>query len=121
MSATRSPSRLHSHPALISRLQTAGPVEAIDVERALILDRVARDGRSPPRRTKTTHCVAPLAQKPFVVPIPGTSHVGHLEENAAAAALSLSVDTAEVLARVFAPGAAAGLRYPQSHLARLGI
>jgi hypothetical protein len=26
-----------------------------------------------------------------------------------------------VLARVFAPGAAAGLRYPESHLARLGI
>jgi len=62
-----------------------------------------------------------LAQKPFVVPIPGTSHVRRLEQNAAAAALSLSVDTAEVLARVFAPGAAAGLRYPESHLARLGI
>jgi len=51
----------------------------------------------------------------------GTSHVRRLEENAAAAALSLSADTAEVLARVFAPGAAAGLRYPESHLARLGI
>ena len=62
-----------------------------------------------------------LAQKPFVVPIPGTSHVRRLEENAGAAALSLSADTAEVLAGVFAPGAAAGLRYPESHLARLGI
>src|SRR6201993_1629359 len=62
-----------------------------------------------------------LAQKPFVVPIPGTSHVRRLEENAVAAALSLSVDTAEVLAGIFAPGAAAGLRYPESHLARLGI
>ena len=51
----------------------------------------------------------------------GTSHVRRLEENAAAAALSLSADTAEVLARVFAPGAAAGLRYPESHLARLVI
>src|SRR5262249_5137207 len=46
-----------------------------------------------------------LAQKPFVVPIPGTSHVHRLEENAAAAAHSLSADTAEVLAHVFAPGA----------------
>jgi aryl-alcohol dehydrogenase-like predicted oxidoreductase len=62
-----------------------------------------------------------LAQKPLVVPIPGTSHVHRLEENAAAAAISLSADTAEVLARVFPPGAAAGLRYPESHLARLGI
>src|SRR3954452_16951452 len=44
-----------------------------------------------------------------------------LEENAEAAALSLSADTAEVLAGVFAPGAAAGLRYPESHLVRLGI
>jgi aryl-alcohol dehydrogenase-like predicted oxidoreductase len=62
-----------------------------------------------------------LAQKPFVVPIPGTSHVRRLEENAAAAALSLSADTAEALAHIFAPGAAAGPRYPESHLARLGI
>ena len=62
-----------------------------------------------------------LGQKPFVVPIPGTSHVRRLEENAATAALSLSADAAEVLTRVFAPGAAAGLRYPESHLGRLGI
>ena len=54
-----------------------------------------------------------LAQKPFVVPIPGTSHVRRLEENAAAVALSLSADTAKVLARVFPPGAAAGLRSKQ--------
>jgi aryl-alcohol dehydrogenase-like predicted oxidoreductase len=62
-----------------------------------------------------------LAQKPYVVPIPGTSHVRRLEENAAAATLAVSADTAEVLARAFAPGAAAGLRYPESHLVRLGI
>jgi aryl-alcohol dehydrogenase-like predicted oxidoreductase len=62
-----------------------------------------------------------LAQKPFVVPIPGTSHASRLEENTAAPALSISADTAETLAHVFAPGAAAGLRYPESHLARLGI
>jgi len=42
-------------------------------------------------------------------------------QNAAAVAHSLSADTAKVLARVFPPGAAAGLRYPESHLARLGI
>jgi aryl-alcohol dehydrogenase-like predicted oxidoreductase len=47
-----------------------------------------------------------LAQKPFIVPIPGTSHVRRLEENAAAATLFVSADTAEVPARVFAPGAA---------------
>ena len=62
-----------------------------------------------------------LAQRPFIVPIPGTSHAHRLAENAAAAALSFSADTREVLERIFAPGAAAGLRYPAGHLARLGI
>ena len=57
-----------------------------------------------------------LAQRPFIVPIPGTSHVHRLEENAAAAGLRLSADTADALAHVFAPGAAAGARYPAGHL-----
>jgi aryl-alcohol dehydrogenase-like predicted oxidoreductase len=62
-----------------------------------------------------------LSRKSFIVPIPGTSHVHRLEENAAAASLRISADTEDVLERTFAPGAAAGLRYPESHLVRLGI
>jgi len=62
-----------------------------------------------------------LSRKNFIVPIPGTSHVHRLEENAAAASLRISADTEDVLERTFAPGAAAGLRYPESHLVRLGI
>lgn len=62
-----------------------------------------------------------LSRKPFIVPIPGTSHAGRLEENAAAAELHLSADTEDVLERTFRPGAAAGLRYPEAHLVRLGI
>lgn len=62
-----------------------------------------------------------LSRRPFVVPIPGTSHVHRLEENAAAAGLQLSADTQDALDHVFAPGAAAGARYPQAHLERLGI
>ncbi len=62
-----------------------------------------------------------LSRAPFVVPIPGTSHVHRLEENAAAAALHMSADTEDVLQRTFAPGAASGLRYPEGHLRRLGI
>ncbi len=62
-----------------------------------------------------------LSRKPFIVPIPGTSHVQRLEENAAAAAITLSADTEDALAHVFAPGAAAGARYPEAHLRRLGI
>ena len=44
-----------------------------------------------------------------------------LEENAAAAGLHLSADTADALDHVFAPGAAAGTRYPAAHLERLLI
>jgi aryl-alcohol dehydrogenase-like predicted oxidoreductase len=62
-----------------------------------------------------------LSRRPFIVPIPGTSHVDRLEENAAAAGLSLSADTADALEHIFAPGAAAGARYPAGHLERLMI
>ena len=62
-----------------------------------------------------------LSRRPFIVPIPGTSHVHRLEENAAAAGLRLSADTEDALEHIFAPGAAAGARYPQGHLERLMI
>jgi aryl-alcohol dehydrogenase-like predicted oxidoreductase len=62
-----------------------------------------------------------LSRAPFIVPIPGTSHRHRLEENAAAVSLKISADTKDVLLRVFAPGAASGLRYPENHLLRLGI
>ena len=44
-----------------------------------------------------------------------------LEENAAAAGLRVSADTEDALEHIFAPGAAAGARYPAGHLERLGI
>ena len=62
-----------------------------------------------------------LSRATYVVPIPGTSHRHRLEENAAAASLEISADTEDALLQVFAPGAATGLRYPESHLVRLGI
>ena len=62
-----------------------------------------------------------LSRRPFIVPIPGTSDVHRLEENAAAAGLRLSADTEDALAHIFAPGAAAGARYPAAHLERLMI
>ena len=55
------------------------------------------------------------------MPIPGTSHRQWLEQNAAAASLKISADTKDALLKVFAPGAAIGLRYPENHLVRLGI
>jgi aryl-alcohol dehydrogenase-like predicted oxidoreductase len=62
-----------------------------------------------------------LSRGEFIVPIAGTSHIHYLEQNAAAAAIKLSADTEDALAHVFAPGAASGMRYPEAHLARLGI
>jgi aryl-alcohol dehydrogenase-like predicted oxidoreductase len=62
-----------------------------------------------------------LSRGDFVVPIAGTSHIHYLEQNAAASGIKLSVDTEDALAHICAPGAASGLRYPEAHLARLGI
>ena len=62
-----------------------------------------------------------LSRADYTVPIPGTSHRHRLEENAAAVSLKISPDTAAALLKVFAPGAASGLRYPENHLGRLGI
>ena len=62
-----------------------------------------------------------LSRGPYIVPIPGTSHRHRLEENATAVSLKISADTEDALLQVFTPGAASGLRYPENHLARLGI
>jgi aryl-alcohol dehydrogenase-like predicted oxidoreductase len=62
-----------------------------------------------------------LSRADYIVPIPGTSHRYRLEENAAAVSLKISADTTAALYKVFAPCAASGLRYPETHLVRLGI
>ena len=62
-----------------------------------------------------------LSRAPYIVPIPGTSHRHRLDENADAASLKISTDTADALLEVFTPDAASGLRYPENHLVRLGI
>jgi aryl-alcohol dehydrogenase-like predicted oxidoreductase len=62
-----------------------------------------------------------LSRGDFIVPIPGTSHAHYLEQNTAAAAIKLNADTEDALGHVFAPGAAAGPRYPEAYLARIGI
>jgi aryl-alcohol dehydrogenase-like predicted oxidoreductase len=62
-----------------------------------------------------------LSRGPYIVPIPGTSHRRRLDENADAASLKISTDTADALLEVFTLDAASGLRYPENHLVRLGI
>jgi aryl-alcohol dehydrogenase-like predicted oxidoreductase len=62
-----------------------------------------------------------LAHADDVVPIPGTSHVRNVEQNAAAIDIELTREDLQRLGRVFAPGAGAGLRYPESVLKGVGV
>lgn len=59
-----------------------------------------------------------LAQRPSIVPIPGTRRVERLEENAAAADLDLSATALERIEAAAASIAVQGARYPD-HLERM--
>ena len=54
-----------------------------------------------------------LAQKPWIVPIPGTTKFGRLEENLGAAALELTVEDLAGIERAAAAIPVAGARYPE--------
>lgn len=53
-----------------------------------------------------------LARAPFIVPIPGTRRIKNLEENAAAASLTLTDADLAAIEAVFPLNAAEGARYP---------
>lgn len=55
-----------------------------------------------------------LRQGDDVVPIPGTTRPERMEENVAAIGIELLEDEIRLLEEVFAPGAAAGERYPEA-------
>jgi len=54
-----------------------------------------------------------LAQKPWIVPIPGTTRLHRLEENMGAAAISLSAEELRNIDQAFAAIPVQGARYPQ--------
>ena len=58
-----------------------------------------------------------LAQKPWIVPIPGTTKLARLEENIGAASLSLSAQELRQLSDALAPGKVAGDRYSKEMMA----
>jgi aryl-alcohol dehydrogenase-like predicted oxidoreductase len=62
-----------------------------------------------------------LQQRDFIVPVPGTKRIGYLEDDAAAANVTLSPATLTELDRIFARGAVAGERYPPALLSRVHI
>lgn len=61
-----------------------------------------------------------LAQKPWIVPIPGTTKLHRLEENLGAAAVTLSDADRTAIAGVLAKVAVQGDRYPAHLQARVG-
>jgi aryl-alcohol dehydrogenase-like predicted oxidoreductase len=61
-----------------------------------------------------------LAQGEDIIPIPGTKQQKWLEQNVAAAELTLSQDELDLLAKTFKPGARAGERYTPGYFTTLG-
>ncbi|MFZ5747181.1 MAG: aldo/keto reductase [Pseudomonadota bacterium] len=61
-----------------------------------------------------------LARAPHVVTIPGTRSIAHLEENVAAARLTLDAATLARIDAIFAPGAIRGGRYSAGMQAQVG-
>jgi aryl-alcohol dehydrogenase-like predicted oxidoreductase len=104
--------RRHAHPRFQEgnfeqNLSLLGPIE-----------RLAQDKGWAPAQVALTWL---LAQGDDIVPIPGTKRRKWLEQNVAAVDFSLSADELAMLSAAFPPGAAAGLRYPEFQLVKLGI
>ncbi len=62
-----------------------------------------------------------LSRGSNIIPIPGTSRPARLEENAAAARITLSPSTLSTIEDVFPRQVAAGTRYPEPMMERLGL
>jgi aryl-alcohol dehydrogenase-like predicted oxidoreductase len=62
-----------------------------------------------------------LAQRDFIVPLPGSKQRRWLEENVKAVEMALSRETLDALDEAFPPEAVAGTRYPEAQMKRLGI
>ncbi|RTL44396.1 MAG: aldo/keto reductase [Burkholderiales bacterium] len=93
--------------------------EAREANQALVdaIGDIARDRQATPAQVALAWL---LAQRPWIVPIPGTTKLHRLDENLASTQLSLTAEDlariAEVLARIPVQGA----RYPAQLAARVG-
>jgi aryl-alcohol dehydrogenase-like predicted oxidoreductase len=61
-----------------------------------------------------------MKKRPFVVPIPGTKRRKYLEENVAAASVTISDQELAAIDAAFPPNAAVGTRYPQAMMGSVG-
>lgn len=64
--------------------------------------------------------LSPAARGFAIIPIPGTKRRKWLDQNAASVGVHLSKSDLSMIERYFAPGAAAGDRYPPNRMAELG-
>lgn len=82
------------------------------VNQALIdlLGKIAKDLNASPAQIALSWL---LAQKPWIVPIPGTTKVSRLEENIGAAAITLSSDELKKINDALAKIEVQGARYPE--------
>lgn len=62
-----------------------------------------------------------LAQKPWIVPIPGTTHIAHMEENLGAAAITFTGDELRLLNGAVAAVHIQGERLPPAVLQMSGV
>jgi aryl-alcohol dehydrogenase-like predicted oxidoreductase len=92
-------------------------VEARKANQALVdlLGQVAQQKGATPAQVALAWL---LAQKPWIVPIPGTTKLGRLDENLGAAALDLSAEDLAGIDRAASNIKVQGARYPE-HLARM--
>jgi len=82
-----------------------------------LLQRVAGEKRATPAQIALAWL---LAQRPYIVPIPGTTKLHRLEENLGAAAVELTGDDLQAIAEAAAHIRPEGERYSPQHLAMVG-
>lgn len=91
---------------------------AANVRKLAILEDVARNMSATPAQAALAWL---LARDPSIVPIPGTKRRKYLDENAAAANMTMPNGQIARLDAAFKIGETAGERYPAGQLSRLGI
>jgi len=93
--------------------------EAMEKNQALVdlLKRIAKEKKTTPAQIALAWL---LAQKPWIVPIPGTTKLNRLEENIAAAEVELTAGDLEEIERAAAKIHVEGERYPEHLMATVG-
>ena len=93
--------------------------EAMEKNQALVdlLKRIAKEKKTTPAQIALAWL---LAQKPWIVPIPGTTKLHRLEENIAAAEVKLTAGDLEEIERAAAEIQVEGERYPEHLMATVG-